>query len=46
MSSFGVIGKTKEGGDDPFAGRDEAKMGRVFEDLMNEAEGITEDDPC
>ncbi len=45
MSSFAVIGKAKEEGDDPFTGLDETKMERAFEGLMKEAEHINEDDP-
>ncbi len=45
MSSFAVIGKAKEEGDDPLAGLDETKMERALEGLMQEAEHINEDDP-
>ncbi len=45
MSSFSVIGKAREDGDDPFAAIDEEKMERAFEGLMKEAEHINEDDP-
>lgn len=46
ISTFATIGKAREdGGDDPLAGLDEAKMERAFESLMREAEHINEDDP-
>ncbi|HHD63305.1 MAG TPA: zinc ribbon domain-containing protein [Desulfobulbaceae bacterium] len=45
MSSFAVIGKAKEEGDDPLTGLDESKMERAFESLMREAEHLNEDDP-
>ncbi len=45
MSSFAVIGRAGEEGDDPLAGLDETKMERALEGLMQEAEHINEDDP-
>lgn len=46
ISTFATIGKAKEdGGDDPLAGLDEAKMERAFESLMREADHVNEDDP-
>jgi hypothetical protein len=45
MSTFAVIGKAKEEGDDPLAGLDESKMEQAFAGIMREAENINEDDP-
>jgi putative FmdB family regulatory protein len=45
MSSFAVIGKAKEEGEDPLTGLDESKMERAFEGLMRDAEHLNEDDP-
>ncbi len=46
MSRFAVIGKAKEeDADDPMAGLDESKMEQAFEGLMQEAEGMNEEDP-
>ena len=46
ISRFAVIGKAKgEDADDPLAGLDESRMEQAFEGLMQEAEGINEDDP-
>ncbi len=46
MSVFTTIDKNrKEGGDDPMAGLDEARMEQAFEGLMQEAENFNEDDP-
>jgi putative FmdB family regulatory protein len=45
ISSFVMIGKAKENADDPFAGLDESKMERAFESLMQDAQGINEEDP-
>jgi putative FmdB family regulatory protein len=46
ISTFATIGKAKEdGGDDPLAGLDEAKMERAFESLMRQADHVNEDDP-
>lgn len=45
MSTFAVIGKAKEEGDDPLSGLDESKMEQAFAGIMREAENINEDDP-
>ena len=45
ISTFALIGKAKEGSDDPFAGLDESKMEQAFQSLMRDAEGINEEDP-
>jgi len=45
MSTFATIGKAKEDGDDMMAGIDESKMEEAFGALMQEAEGVNEDDP-
>ncbi len=45
MSTFATIGKAKEEGDDPLTGMDETKMEQAFTSLMNDAEGMNEDDP-
>ena len=44
-STFATIGKAGEGGDDPMAGLDEARMEKVFARLMREVGNINEDDP-
>ncbi len=45
MSTFAIVGKAKEQGDDPLAGLDETRMEQAFEGLMREAENINEEDP-
>jgi putative FmdB family regulatory protein len=45
MSTFATIGKATEAGDDMMAGIDETKMEEAFGSLMQEAEGMNEEDP-
>ena len=45
MSTFATIGKASEENDDMMAGMDETKMEAAFGSLMQEAEGMNEDDP-
>lgn len=45
MSTFAVVGKAKEAGDDLDLPVDEARMGRALEGLARETEGIDENDP-
>lgn len=45
MSTFATIGKASEESDDMMAGMDETKMEEAFGSLMQEAEGMNEDDP-
>jgi putative FmdB family regulatory protein len=45
MSTFAAIGKASEEHDDMMAGMDETKMEEAFGSLMQEAEGMTEEDP-
>jgi putative FmdB family regulatory protein len=45
MSTFARIGTAKEESDDMLSGLDEAKMERAFASLMQEAEGMNQDDP-
>ena len=45
MSTFATIGRAPENGDDMMAGMDEAKMEEAFGSLMQEAEGMNEEDP-
>lgn len=44
-STFAVIGRAREEGDDPLAGLDEGRMEQAFESLMRESAGMSEDDP-
>lgn len=45
MSTFATIGKASENNDDMMAGMDETKMEEAFGSLMQEAEGMNEEDP-
>ena len=45
MSSFATIGHASKENDDMMAGMDETKMEEAFGSLMQEAEGMREDDP-
>jgi putative FmdB family regulatory protein len=45
MSTFATIGKASGEGDDMMAGIDETKMEEAFGSLMQEAEGVNEEDP-
>ncbi len=45
MSTFATIGKATDESDDMMAGMDETKMEEAFGSLMQEAEGMNEDDP-
>jgi len=45
MSSFAVIGRAKEPGDDLLDGLDESRMERALGELAMEAENVNEDDP-
>jgi putative FmdB family regulatory protein len=45
MSTFATIGKAGEEQEDMMAGMDESKMEEAFGSLMQEAEGMNEDDP-
>ncbi len=45
MSTFATIGKASEESDDPMAGMDETKMEEAFGSLMQEADGMNEEDP-
>ena len=45
ISTFATIGKASEKNDDMMAGMDETKMEEAFGSLMQEAEGMNEDDP-
>jgi putative FmdB family regulatory protein len=45
ISTFAMIGKAKENGDDPFSGLDESKMEQALQSLMRDAQGINEEDP-
>lgn len=45
MSTFATIGKASEKGDDMMDGIDESKMEEAFGSLMQEAEGMNEEDP-
>jgi len=45
MSTFATIGKASEENDDMMAGMDETKMEEAFGSLMQEAEGMNEEDP-
>ena len=45
MSTFATIGKASEEGDEMMAGMDESKMEEAFGSLMQEAEGMNEEDP-
>ncbi len=45
MSTFATIGKAGKEQDDMMAGMDESKMEEAFGSLMQEAEGIKEEDP-
>ena len=45
MSTFSTIGKASEETDDMMDGMDESKMEEAFGSLMQEAEGMNEEDP-
>ena len=45
MSTFATIGKASKEQDDMMAGMDEKKMEEAFGSLMQEAEGMNEEDP-
>lgn len=45
MSTFATIGKASEENDDMMAGMDETRMEEAFGSLMQEAEGMNEEDP-
>jgi len=45
ISIFSTIGKAREEQDNMMAGMDESKMEEAFGSLMQEAEGMNEDDP-
>ena len=45
MSTFATIGKANKEQDDMMAGMDEKKMEEAFGSLMQEAEGMNEEDP-
>ena len=45
MSTFATIGKAGKDQDDMMAGMDESRMEEAFGSLMQEAEGMNEEDP-
>lgn len=45
MSTFATLSKTNEDGDDGSTGLDETRMEEAFVSLMQESEGMNEDDP-
>ena len=45
ISTFATIGKASEDSDDMMAGIDETRMEEAFGSLMQEAEGMNEEDP-